>query len=168
MAMMEEATPESAMMDEATPEPAMTAGATPESGMAPAATPVATEPAGTGAVATPIMEATPGTGAATDDGAAAAESVTIESIDIDFIPEEVTIPADTDVTVELPNSGAILHNFSLDDKNNENLPIEPIDIDIEPGATEQVTVNLPAGEYYFYCNIPGHEAAGMFGTLIVE
>jgi outer membrane protein assembly factor BamB/S1-C subfamily serine protease/plastocyanin len=94
--------------------------------------------------------------------------VTILSIDIDFIPEEVTIPANTDVVIALPNEGVVVHNFSLDEKNNPNLPIEAIGVDIDPAATEQATINLPAGRYYFYCDIPGHEAAGMYGTLVVN
>lgn len=98
----------------------------------------------------------------------AGEQVEIVSHDIYFDPKEVTIPADTDVTIVLPNEGVTLHNFSIDDNKNEDLPFEPIDIDIDPGATEQVTINAPAGEYYFYCNVPGHEAAGMWGTLTVE
>ena len=162
---------------EATPMPAeaspavTTGAATPDSGMAQAATPaMAATPMATEepamAAATPMAEATPAA-ATPAAAAAAAETVTIEAVDIDFTPEEVSIPADTEVTIELPNNGATLHNFSLDEKNNESLPIDPISIDIDPGATEQVTVNLPAGEYYFYCNVPGHEVAGMFGTLIV-
>lgn len=98
----------------------------------------------------------------------AGEQIEIVSHDIYFDPKEVTIPADTDVTIVLPNEGVTLHNFSIDDNKNEDLPFEPIDIDIDPGATEQVTINAPAGEYYFYCNVPGHEAAGMWGTLTVE
>ncbi len=98
----------------------------------------------------------------------AGEQVEIVSYDIYFEPKEVTIPADTDVTIVLPNEGVTLHNFSIDDNKNEDLPFEPIDIDIDPGATEQVAINAPAGEYYFYCNVPGHEAAGMWGTLTVE
>ena len=162
---------------EATPppaeaSPAVTTGAegTPATGMAQAATPAMdTSPTATeesAAAASPAAEASPATDAS-PAAQGAAETVTIESVDIDFIPEEVSIPADTEVTSELPNNGVTLHNFSLDQKNNENLPIDPISVDIAPGATEQVTVNLPPGEYYFYCNVPGHEPAGMFGTLIV-
>jgi uncharacterized cupredoxin-like copper-binding protein len=30
-----------------------------------------------------------------------------------------------------------------------------------------VVLNLKAGKYNFYCSVPGHEDAGMHGTLIV-
>lgn len=102
--------------------------------------------------------ATPGAG---DD------PVTITSHDIFFDPREVTIPANTDVTLHLPNRGMITHNFSVTDRKNPNVPDLDIVIDLPPGAIETTTINAPAGDYYFYCNIPGHEAAGMFGTLHV-
>jgi plastocyanin len=35
------------------------------------------------------------------------------------------------------------------------------------GGTSKVTVTLKPGKYEFYCTVPGHEAGGMKGTLIV-
>ena len=90
--------------------------------------------------------------------AATAQNVT--SFDIYFEPKEVTIPANTDVPFTLPNDGVTLHNFSLDELG--------IDVDIAPGATEEVLINAPPGTYEYYCNVPGHKQAGMVGTLIVE
>jgi uncharacterized cupredoxin-like copper-binding protein len=86
--------------------------------------------------------------------------VEVASFDIYFEPEEVAIPANTDVTFTLPNEGVTLHNFAIDELG--------IDVDIEPGATEEVVINAPAGIYEYYCNVPGHKAAGMAGTLTVE
>ncbi len=34
-------------------------------------------------------------------------------------------------------------------------------------GTATVTVTLKAGKYNFYCSVPGHEDAGIHGTLIV-
>ncbi len=126
------------------------AQATREAASAPAATPGAEG-------GTPAAGTTPG--AAGDETATAVTTVEVVSHDIFFEPNEVTIPADTDVTVNLPNEGAAPHNFSIDELG--------IDVDIAPGATEQVVINAPAGEYEYYCNIPGHKEAGMVGTLIV-
>jgi uncharacterized cupredoxin-like copper-binding protein len=127
------------------------AQATRDAANAPAATPGAED-------GIPAAEATPG--AAGDETAAAAVAVDVVSQDIFFEPSEVTIPANTDVTVNLPNEGAAPHNFSIDALG--------IDVDMAPGATEQVVINAPAGEYEFYCNVPGHKEAGMVGTLIVS
>ena len=35
------------------------------------------------------------------------------------------------------------------------------------GGTRTLTLTLPPGTYTFYCSVPGHEAAGMKGTLTV-
>jgi uncharacterized cupredoxin-like copper-binding protein len=124
--------------------------ATREAASAPAATPGAEG-------GTPTAGVTPATG---EETATAATTVEVASHDIFFEPSEVTIPANTDVTVNLPNEGVTPHNFSIDALN--------IDVDIAPGATEQVVINAPAGEYEYYCNVPGHKQAGMAGTLIVS
>jgi uncharacterized cupredoxin-like copper-binding protein len=114
------------------------------------------------ATATPgVAGATPAGGeeqAAAEQGAG--EALVVESYDIYFEPDELSIPADTDVTVQLPNEGVTLHNFSIDELG--------ISVDIAPGATEETVINAPAGEYEFYCNVPGHKPAGMFGTLTVQ
>jgi uncharacterized cupredoxin-like copper-binding protein len=68
----------------------------------------------------------------------------------------------------LPNEGVTLHNFSITDHGNPEVENLDISLDIQPGATESVTVEAPPGTYYFYCNVPGHEAAGMYGYLVVE
>jgi uncharacterized cupredoxin-like copper-binding protein len=126
------------------------AQATREAASAPAATPGA-EGGTPGAGATPATE---------DETTTAATAIDVVSYDIYFEPSEVTIPANTDVTVNLPNDGVTPHNFSIDALG--------IDVDIAPGATEQVVINAPAGEYEYYCNVPGHKQAGMVGTLIVS
>jgi plastocyanin len=35
------------------------------------------------------------------------------------------------------------------------------------GGSKALTLTLRAGTYKFYCSVPGHEAAGMKGTLVV-
>jgi probable HAF family extracellular repeat protein len=93
------------------------------------------------------------------DDAAVSNQFVIESFDIYFEPAEITIPANTDVTINLPNNGAAPHNFSIDALD--------ISVDIAPGETEEVTFTAPEGEYEYYCNVPGHKEAGMVGALIV-
>jgi uncharacterized cupredoxin-like copper-binding protein len=117
-------------------------------GAAPAATPAAEQAAPAAAPAE--QAAAP---------AAAVETVTVVSHDIYFDPKEFTIPANTDVTVELPNEGVTLHDFSIDALG--------ISVSIQPGATESVVINAPPGDYEYYCNVPGHKEAGMVGTLHV-
>jgi plastocyanin len=123
----------------------------------PAGTPDAACPSPVGG--TPAADASPVASPAACASPAAGD-VVIELVDIAFEPEEVAIPADTPVTMALPNTGLALHNFSVDALG--------ISVDVPPGQIGSVTITAPAGIYEFYCDIPGHAAAGMVGTLIVE
>lgn len=95
------------------------------------------------------------------DTEAAVAAVQVRFVDIAFIPNELTIPADTDVMLQFINNGAAAHNFLIEEP-------EVFSGDLAPGATSEVVVNLPAGTYEFICSIPGHAQAGMVGTLTVE
>lgn len=110
---------------------------------------------------------TPEAGATTPEAAGSPQAsgssptdVTVVSVDIDFNPNEFIIPANTDVTVTLPNEGVAEHTFVIDELE--------INVSIAPGATETVTINAPAGTYTYYCDVPGHRAQGMEGTMTVE
>jgi uncharacterized cupredoxin-like copper-binding protein len=94
--------------------------------------------------------------------------VDLGTYDIYFNPNVITIPADTPITFTITNDGAAAHNFSITDHNNPNVTNLNISEDLNPGETKTVTINAPAGTYYFYCDVPGHEAAGMFGYLEVK
>jgi uncharacterized cupredoxin-like copper-binding protein len=39
---------------------------------------------------------------------------------------------------------------------------------ISASGTHSITVNLKPGTYTFFCQVPGHRAAGMSGTLTVK
>lgn len=106
-------------------------------------------------------EGAPPAGAPPAGAAPPPQPVTIASVDIAFEPDAVTIPANADVPVALPNNGAGEHNFSIDELD--------ISVDQAPGAQDQqTTINAEAGSYEYYCNVPGHRQAGMVGTLTVE
>jgi uncharacterized cupredoxin-like copper-binding protein len=94
--------------------------------------------------------------------------VEVAEFDIYFKPNLVTIPAEKEVRVELPNQGQAVHNFSITDHENSGLENLNIDVTIQPGTRSSTTINAPAGVYYFFCNQPGHEQAGMRGYLTVK
>jgi nitrite reductase (NO-forming) len=121
-------------------------GGTPVDG---AATPETGTPAA-GPAASPT--ACPPTGGAT---------VAVEMIDIAYVQTELSVPANTDVTVELTNTGATVHDFVIDALGINSGPVAP-------GASATVTINAPAGTYEYYCSQPGHRPAGMVGTLTVQ
>jgi plastocyanin len=60
----------------------------------------------------------------------------------------------------MPNKSPIQHNIAL--KGDGAGPV------VGPGGTSNFTANLKPGTYEFFCEVPGHEAGGMKGTLTVK
>jgi plastocyanin len=87
--------------------------------------------------------------------------------DIFFSPNMLAAPAGGETGITVVNQGAIVHNFSIDDHGNSGLTNLGVSVTLQPGDKQDVSVNAPAGDYYFYCDIPGHEAAGMRGYLSI-
>jgi uncharacterized cupredoxin-like copper-binding protein len=85
--------------------------------------------------------------------------LTLKLVDIAFDPKDFTIAANTDVVIHLQNTGASMHNFSIDALG--------ISQDVIPGETTDITINAPAGTIDYYCAVPGHKEAGMEGTITV-
>jgi uncharacterized cupredoxin-like copper-binding protein len=112
---------------------------------------------------TPCPPATPTAGTPTPK-----DCLVIGEYDIYFNPNLITIPADTPVRVVLQNHGAALHNFSVTDHLNSGLPNLNISVNTDPGKTSETIINAPEGTYYFFCNQPGHEQAGMRGYITVK
>ena len=71
------------------------------------------------------------------------------------------MPADTDVTIHLTNEGMLQHDFVIEDTDFRTELLNG-------GESDEIVVNLPAGEYTYYCSVAGHREAGMVGTLTVE
>lgn len=61
-----------------------------------------------------------------------------------------------------PASSGVPHGISV-----EGHGVDQDGAVVQPGGTSTVSVTLKPGTYSFYCPVPGHEAAGMKGTLIV-
>ena len=97
--------------------------------------------------------------AASPQASPIATEVNLDMVELRFIPDTLEIPANVDVQVNLSNSGNLPHNFSIKDKD--------ISVDLAAGDKTSFTLNLPAGTYDFFCNVPGHEGAGMVGKLTV-
>ena len=67
------------------------------------------------------------------------------------------------VTLEMENPSQLPHAIAI--KGNG------VDVDgktIGNGETSTASTDLKPGTYTFYCPVPGHEAAGMKGTLTVN
>lgn len=129
--------------------PAQQGAASPESSPAQAEAPASP--------AAPAQASPAAQGGAAPGGAA---SVTIEMGDLFYKPNKFEIPANTEVTVTLKNVGALPHDFNIDALKVKSEVIQP-------GKDGTVTIKGPKGTYEYYCNEPGHKAAGMHGTLTI-
>ncbi len=107
------------------------------------------------------------TPAAGSPSSGTATSVTVDLEDIKFVPTSFTIPANTNVKVTLDNKGALPHNFSVTSHDNAKVKDLNVNVTLQPGQSQTITINAPAGDYYYFCDEPGHEAAGMHGVMHV-
>ena len=90
-----------------------------------------------------------------------ARSITVVASDMRFDPTQITADAGADVNLTLRNDDEIVHDLTI--------PALGVRVTAQPGETATVGVPLDeAGTYAFFCSIPGHEQAGMRGTLVVR
>jgi plastocyanin len=92
---------------------------------------------------------------------------------------EVEIPADAtgQLLYEFKSASAKAGNVTLLSKNDSPVPhdislkgggVDEKGNQVTNGETSEVTANVRAGRYTFYCSVPGHEQGGMKGTLTVK
>lgn len=95
-----------------------------------------------------------------DGGESAGDAIRVLALDsLAFDPDEITAPAGT-ITIELVNDGSQPHTFVVEGHEDE--------LKLSVGSSDEGSIELEADEYTFYCDVPGHQAAGMEGTLTVE
>ena len=91
--------------------------------------------------------------------AAALEVLEFRAFEMGFEPAEVTVPAPGRYSVRLINEGLLPHDITFADGTR---------IVANPGETVEGEVEIPEGGLGFICSVPGHEAAGMVGQVLVE
>ena len=79
-----------------------------------------------------------------------------------FSPESLEV-ANGD-TIAADNEGAVVHNLTLVDGEEELAGTE----DVDPGQSGEFEVDVDPGEYEMICTIPGHADLGMVGDFTVE
>ncbi len=68
------------------------------------------------------------------------------------------------VSIDFTNTSPLDHNMTIESASHQILGATPT----FDGGTKDLTVDLKAGTYKFFCSVPGHRMAGMEGTLTVK
>ena len=68
-----------------------------------------------------------------------------------------------EVTIIMDNPSSLPHNVAIQGGGVD----EKGEI-VEKGGQSEVSATLEPGTYEFYCSVPGHEAAGMKGELVIS
>ena len=86
--------------------------------------------------------------------------IEMDSFSMGYNPSKIRAHAGDSFSIKVKNMD-ITHTFDIDPLNiHEN---------IKGGEIREINItNIEAGEYEYYCNIPGHKEAGMWGILIIE
>ncbi len=87
--------------------------------------------------------------------------VELSATEFDFAPDPARAVAGN-VAVALVNDGAIPHTLVVEGVGGLKLSVT------RRGDRDSGKVQLAPGTYTFYCDIPGHRAAGMESTLVVN
>jgi uncharacterized cupredoxin-like copper-binding protein len=95
-----------------------------------------------------------------------------------FSPSSVAVPAGRPVTFVLANDDPIDHEWIVGDEgvhDRHRTGTEPVhvsrptEVTVPAGEVRTTTVTFAApGSYRFICHLPGHEAYGMVGTVVVR
>lgn len=90
-------------------------------------------------------------------GSASTEAATVSLDEFALDPDALTVPEGS--TLAVRNDGAVVHNLSVDGVASPML---------NGGESGELDLSQVApGSYTMRCDVPGHEAAGMSGTITI-
>ncbi|MGG1487269.1 plastocyanin/azurin family copper-binding protein [Peribacillus castrilensis] len=99
----------------------------------------------------------------------------VKALDFSYEPRNISINQGEEYEITLKNVGKDEHDISIVsrdefNKNNAEDFHEEGNFHVHAKAGESASAkigSLPAGNYIFYCTIPGHKEAGMIGEITV-
>lgn len=105
------------------------------------------------------------------------KKLNVTMTDFQFSPNQFTVPAGQEITLDAANNGAVVHNFVImkqgqtagTEFTDDDLPNVYWQVEIQPGGSTSTSFTAPSepGEYEVVCKTPGHLQAGMTAKLIV-
>ena len=72
------------------------------------------------------------------------------------------------ITISMTNMSGVPHNLAIQAGTGPTGTVLGAHAGQPRAAPTRSRVNLKPGTYTFFCQVPGHRAAGMFGTLTVK
>ena len=69
-----------------------------------------------------------------------------------------------ELSIAFTSDSPIAHNVAVDDPKGNQL----VESEIVTGASTTAQFTAKPGKYTYYCTLPGHEEAGMKGTLTIK
>jgi plastocyanin len=89
------------------------------------------------------------------------EVIWIDMLNMHFVPDHMELSSGLKTALYLVNKDDIPHSFDVDELG--------IHISVPPNSSTIALIQpTEIGEFYLYCDVPGHEAAGMIGTVTVR
>ncbi|HKF76938.1 MAG TPA: cupredoxin domain-containing protein [Candidatus Dormibacteraeota bacterium] len=105
-----------------------------------------------------------GGGGGSAGGGAPAGSLQVGMSEFKFTPSTLQAKSGS-VNFLLNNTGTTAHDMVIADASGKQVAKSEL---VQPGNQATFTVaNVAAGTYTIFCDVPGHRAAGMEGTLTV-
>ncbi len=113
-------------------------------------------------VATLVVACGGGGGSSSGGGGGNALNVTVTGTEFKFDPATITASPGQTINLTFKNAGTVRHTFVIKEAN--------VNVGADAGQTATATFKAPstAGTYTYFCDVPGHEEAGMKGTLTVK
>lgn len=104
-------------------------------------------------------------------------TINVTMTDFQFQPNQFTVPAGQEITLNSTNNGAVVHNLVImkhgttagDMFDKEDIPNVYWEVEIQPGGSTNTTFTAPTepGEYEVVCRTEGHIVSGMTAKLTV-
>ncbi len=109
-----------------------------------------------------LVAACGGGGGSSSGGGSNAQTITVTATEFKFDPSTINAAPGQTVNVTFKNAGTVQHTFVIKEAN--------VKLTADPGQTVTGSFTAPstAGSYTYFCDVPGHEDAGMKGTLTVK
>lgn len=113
-----------------------------------------------GLAARAVDEAKSSSGAGTETAQPAGGASTLQVSLKEFTINPVDLRVNAGAVLQVTNDGALVHNLAVDGTASNMF---------DPGGRGTLDLGkLQPGTYTMICQVPGHEAAGMKGTLVIE